>query len=538
MEREESSLVQHGPCDQCGSSDANALYDDGHAHCFSCGHHTAAVGEMPARSKRLSSDLLRGEPQALIKRGISEETCRKFSYWVGTMQGEKVQIACYRDGGEIIAQKVRTKDKDFTICGDAKRMGLFGQHLWKGQGRRIVVTEGEIDALSVAEATGRTWDVVSLPNGAQSARRVLQKHLEWLLGYETTVLAFDDDEPGREAVTAVADLFPPGRCAVASYEGFKDSNELLLAENGVKRLSQAMWQAKPYRPDGIVTLDDIRERVMSDPDTGLPYPFEGVTRLTYGRRLGEVIGLGGGTGCGKTDLFTTMIAYDLMKLGLTVGVIYLEQGVAETGKRIAGKAAGKLLHVPGKATPEERQAALDKLPRDRLFLYDNFGAMDWETIQARIRYMVQANGCQTIYLDHLTALAAAADDERKELEKVMAELASLAKALNVVIHYVSHLATPDGKPHEENGRVMLRHFKGSRAIGFWTHFVFGLERDTQQPGLPTTLRCLKDRFTGDANGARWGLKYDRETGLLSECELDEQGDFGFTDDGSTEHNDF
>jgi twinkle protein len=50
---------------------------------------------------------------------------------------------------------------------------------------------------------------------------------------------------------------------------------------------------------------------------------------------------------------------------------------------------------------------------------------------------------------------------------------------NVMLTFVSHLATPEGKPHEEGGRVMIRHFKGSRAIGFWCHFMFGLERNQQ-----------------------------------------------------------
>jgi twinkle protein len=112
----------------------------------------------------------------------------------------------------------------------------------------------------------------------------------------------------------------------------------------------------------------------------------------------------------------------------------------------------------------------------------------------------------------------------------MAEAAQDATALHFVLHYVSHLATPEGKPHEENGRVMVRHFKGSRAIGYWSHFLFGIGRDTQAPDTPTTLRCLKDRFTGNANGLTWGLHYDRATGRVSECDLsDFEDEAGETD---------
>ena len=31
-----ATFLAHLPCDKCGSSDANSLYDDGHTYCFSC----------------------------------------------------------------------------------------------------------------------------------------------------------------------------------------------------------------------------------------------------------------------------------------------------------------------------------------------------------------------------------------------------------------------------------------------------------------------------------------------------------------------
>jgi len=118
----------------------------------------------------------------------------------------------------------------------------------------------------------------------------------------------------------------------------------------------------------------------------------------------------------------------------------------------------------------------------------------------------------------------------------MAEMASLAKRLNIVIHYISHLTTPEGKPHEEGGRVMAKHFKGSRAIQFWSHFMFGLERDTQAEDMAirgtTTLRCLKDRNTGRALGMTWGYGYDDARGLLVAKDLTkgDASDNGFTDE--------
>jgi twinkle protein len=101
-------------------------------------------------------------------------------------------------------------------------------------------------------------------------------------------------------------------------------------------------------------------------------------------------------------------------------------------------------------------------------------------------------------------------------------MGGLVKELNVTIHFISHLATPDGTPHEEGGRVMIRHFKGSRAIGFWSHFMYGLERNQQSddPAVrgTTTLRCLKDRDTGNSTGECIYFGYDRDTGLLTPCD--------------------
>jgi len=111
-------------------------------------------------------------------------------------------------------------------------------------------------------------------------------------------------------------------------------------------------------------------------------------------------------------------------------------------------------------------------------------------------------------------------------------MAGLTQELNIIVHFISHLATPEGKPHEEGGRVMIRHFKGSRAIGFWCFFMFGLERSQQEPDAPTTLRCLKDRYTGQATGNTILLSYDKETGTLSEQQSEEQTaeDHGFEPD--------
>ncbi|QBE66853.1 bifunctional DNA primase/helicase [Pseudoduganella lutea] len=464
--------------------------------------------------------LVSGDYKPLLKRKITEETARKFGYQVGEYAGKVVQLAPYYDAsGTMVAQKVRFADKTFKIVGDSKAAPglLFGQNLWNG-GKKIVITEGEIDAMSVSQAQGNKWPVVSIPNGAPSAKKSLGKALEYLNGFEEVILMFDADEPGRDAAAECAELFAPGKCKIASMpSGFKDPNDLLVAGREQEIIS-AIWNAKSYRPDGLVNVIDLREEMKKPTEMGLPWFLEELTQLTYGRRYGEVYGFGAGTGTGKTDLFTQQIAYDRQVLGMKVGTVFLEQKPVETGKRIAGKIAGKRFHVPNAGwTIEELDSAVEKLG-DQIVLYDSFGETEWDVVKNKVRFMAVSEGIRLIYLDHLTAMADTAD-EKGSLEQIMKEMAGLAQELDIIIHFVSHLATPEGKPHEEGGRVSIRHFKGSRAIGFWSFFMFGLERDQQAEDpvvrKTTTLRILKDRYTGQATGEVIYLAYDSETGLLS-----------------------
>jgi twinkle protein len=367
----------------------------------------------------------------------------------------------------------------------------------------------------LAQAFNLSWPVVSLPNGAASARRALQRSVEFLSSYEQIVLCFDMDEVGQEAAAACVDILPPGKVAIAQLP-LKDPSEMLVAGR-VKEMTTAIWEAQTYRPDGIVTVSDVRAKLAQPIQQGLPWWSEALTGLTYGRRFGEAYALGAGTGVGKSDFLAQQIAYDVTELQQRVGLFMLEQQPVETLRRTAGKIAGKRFWIPdGSWTPEELNAAIDRLD-GKVFLYDHFGAASWDVIEQRIRFLHGTEDVRIFYLDHLTALAANEDDERRALEQMMASLGGLVKALDVMVTFVSHLATPDGKPHEEGGRVMIRHFKGSRAIGFWSHFMFGLERDQQDQETPfTTFRILKDRYTGTSTGKTFQLGYDSTTGLLSE----------------------
>jgi twinkle protein len=219
---------------------------------------------------------------------------------------------------------------------------------------------------------------------------------------------------------------------------------------------------------------------------------------------------------------------------MKVGLVFLEQSPTETVVRLAGKLSERILHIPDEPVPhEERRAALERL-RGRALIYDSWGHAEWETVDTQIRYMLHAQGIQVFYLDHLTALADP-KNERESMEELMQAMATLAHELGIIIHYISHLTTPDTGSHEEGARVTIRSFKGSRSIGFWSHFMFGMERDQQAENDDdkriTTFRVLKDRFTGRSVGATFLLDYNTRTGMLIHAKPKEDtDDYGFKED--------
>lgn len=528
-------IQTHIPCPSCGSSDAASINDRGWLRCFSCSANLKIEeGGIPqSRGKQVAKDkslLPLGEYRALTKRKITEETCRKFGYHIANFKEQPVQVAnYYSETGELIAQKVRFQNKEFLTKGDFKNAGLFGQHLWGNEGKKLVITEGEIDCLTVSQLQGNKWPVVSIPNGAQGAVAAIKKQLEWVMGFEEVVLMFDMDDVGREAAKAVAELLPTGRAKIATLP-LKDPNEMLLAGRG-QDVIQAIWNAKEYRPDGIVDIDEILSDIEKPIEWGLPWCFPTLTQLTYGRRWGELYAIGAGTGIGKTDFLTQQIAMDVMELRKHVGVIFLESKPVDVGKRIAGKIDGQRYHVPDAGWEiTQLRETLQKL-KGLVTFYDNWGDTDWEVVKTKIRYMAVSKGIRLIYLDHLTAMADTSN-EKESIEQLMKEMAGLANELGIIIHFVSHLSTPEGKPHEEGGRVMIKHFKGSRAIGFWSYFMFGLERNQQAEdeteSQTTTFRILKDRYTGQSTGKTITLGYDVTTGRLYEVSHS-SGSYGFCD---------
>jgi len=532
----ESTLLEKGPCPDCSSSDACASYSDGHTYCFSCGTHTPGDGGEPRDPRpKTPKELLHVAYRELPKRGLREETCKRYGYGVTEHGGGPVQVATYCDAsGAPVAQKVRTPDKDFYVLGDLKTAGLFGQHLFRTGGKKVVVTEGEVDCLSIAQAMALKWPVVSIARGAKGATKDIKAALEWLTSYEEVVFWFDNDEPGREAAIECAKLLPPGKAKIVTTPfDLKDANDL-LREKGAPAVVNATWEARAYRPDGIVAGSELTvERLKAKTALGWQTPYPLLNERTRGVRPRQLWLLTAGTGVGKsTDAREWM--YAALCEGIPVGAVFLEESVEDTAKYLVALdhniPAEDLEDNPELLTDAQWGASLTKLFGAGLYqAYDHFGATDADGLLSKLEFMA-VNGARLLFLDHLTIAATGLDLEGTD--KLMVALRAMIERTGCSVIAIAHIRkTPNGaRAAEEGGQISLDDIKGSGSLKQVPDVIVAKERDQQAEDDDernvSQLRVLKVR-RGGKTGPADILRYDTKTGRLKPADPS-----GFSDEAA------
>lgn len=531
-DHQESKFLYHEPCPKCGSSDACGVFDDGHRYCYSCCTYfkpSDGDGEqVSVEKKKVSKECISlGDLNItnLNARKINQDTCSKFKYMTGEYKGYPCQVAnYYDDNGNIVGQKLRFPDKSFAVLGKISNR-LFGSQLW-ANGKKIIITEGEIDCLTVSQLQGNKWPVVSIPNGAQAAKKAIESNLEYLDKFDEVILMFDMDDPGRKACEDCAKVLPAGKAFIANLP-CKDPNECLLSGKGSEVL-QAIWNAKPYRPDGIVSGADLYEKCVTDIDDlkdSVEYPWKALQEKTKGARHGELYVFTSGSGMGKSTILRELEYYFGVVRGELCGIVALEESTRKTGLELMSIHLNRrLILCPESADEEARSGAFKAtIGNGRFYLYDHFGSLDSGNLLSKLRYMIVSLGCKRIFLDHISIVVSGMDTdedggERKAIDKLMTNLRSLVEETGATMFVVSHLKRPEKKGHEEGAQVSLSQLRGSGAIAQLSDMVIGLERN-QQGDNPNvlTLRVLKNRFCG-LTGVSGYLKYDPETGRLEDYE--------------------
>jgi hypothetical protein len=212
-------------------------------------------------------------------RGIPEQMLIKHRIgygpvWMNADQREVPAIQFpYCCNGDVINIKYRDGHKHFAQVKDAEQV-LYG--LDDIEGDQLIITEGEIDKLSV-EVAGYA-SVVSVPNGAPAVdAKSYESKFDYLSSAEARlcelkriILAVDTDGPGEKLAEELARRLGPERCyRVRWSSGCKDANEVLVS-HGAKVLQECIEAAQPLPISGIITIEQIWQSVEVMYDYGLP----------------------------------------------------------------------------------------------------------------------------------------------------------------------------------------------------------------------------------------------------------------------------
>ena len=524
-EQTESTFVKHGPCSSCGSSDANAIYSDNHQVCFSCNAYIHGDGSVVNTNKTTRARPLEmvGTIAAIQDRRISMDTAKR--YGVTVENGEDGSISKHhypyhnQEGNKVVGTKVRNvATKDFYATGDLGSAGLFGQQSFAAGGKYITITEGEIDAMAAYEMNGG-FPAVSIRSGANSAVKDVKASLEYLETFDKVVICFDSDEAGIKAAADVLPLFSPRKAKVCTLP-LKDAGDMLKA-NRVREYTKCWWDAKAYKPEGVVSLGDpdVWDKFLkrgTEEVTPLPASFGSLNAMMNGGiAAGEVTVIGALTSIGKTTMVYNLVHGMYVESAKKIGCVFLEADVGETVEKLLSVYVGtNIADVPN----EDRDYNLyhekyDEMANsDKLHILDHQGALEADELFAKMQYLVKGLDCDIIILDPLQA--AVTSNENGTIDAFMDKCLKLAKNTGVSIIIVSHMRKPHAKDAHDVGEYDL---KGSGSINQIAFNTILLSRDKMTDDdyarNCTQVQLVKCRRTGRTGVAGW-LFYENHSSRL------------------------
>ncbi len=428
----------------------------------------------------------------------------------------------YTKDGVTVAYKERQLPKKFVIHGEFKGIQLFGQNTAIG-GKRIVITEGELDALAVAQAQynhyKRFYPTVAVPSA--SSKSLILEQREWLRSFDEVILCFDTDEPGQKAAQEAAKVIGYDKVKLCSLPE-KDPCDVLI-KHSADTLMKCIWDAKEMSPAGIVKGEAVWEQFkLKQTIVSLPYPhcLDSLNEKLFGMRLGEIVLFTSGTGSGKSTVIKEIVLNILANTTDMVGMVSLEESVGDTAEKFIGMQLKKNL-ITDEVTEEEQYAAFNTVFGDeRLVLLDHQGSVSDESLVDKMERLALM-GCKYIILDHITIAVSEGSKGKtgnEAVDSLMSDLLKLCKKHNIWLGVVSHLRKGE-KPFEEGHLPSIDDIKGSGSIKQISFDIIAFSRnmiaEMEQVRNTIKLRVLKSRFTGKT-GDCGSTSYDPKTGRLKQ----------------------
>jgi|GEM_PF-1953135 len=265
----------------------------------------------------------------------------------------------YRKDGKPYAGKFRAVErKDWRSTQGVSR-GLYNEDSLRNGDGPVVITEGEMDALSVMQAG--YMRAVSLPDGWTvdgEKRQALIDAEAALRESPFVIVAGDNDEAGRSLPKAVANILLGHDVRFVEWpDGCKDANDVLVTF-GEGELARCLTEAKRIDPEGgfITGISDLPpmpdRRVLR---VGMP-PYDSAMAFEVGA-MSVITGM---PGCGKST-FTTWAAYQIAEQeNVRVGIMAFETHPYRIRTHLAKLKAGRHWSQLAAVEKDEVGSALDQ----------------------------------------------------------------------------------------------------------------------------------------------------------------------------------
>lgn len=372
---------------------------------------------------------------------------------------------------------------------------LFGWQAVPDCARDVVITEGEIDAMSWA-AYGYAALSVPYGGGGGAKQQWIESEYERLQRFEKIYLALDMDEPGELAAREIADRLGKHRCLRVSMP-FKDGNACL--QEGVSQIAMnaLIEQAKTYDPDGLASPSSFTQDLvdMFYPQAGqrlgyaMPYQSLG-DQLLF--RQAELTIWTGASGAGKSQILSDCVV-DWVRQGSMVCLSSLEMKPQQTLKRMAKQVVGT--DRPTTGAIHDAMQFLDT----GLILYTLTGKAKMDALLEVFDYCRSKYGCDQFVIDSLMRLGIAGDDYNGQ-EGAIFRLVDWVMERGVHVHLVAH-----SRKGERGAVPETEDIKGAMEIGanafniltIWRNRK--LEEGNESDKAPVVLNVAKQR-NGDFEG--------------------------------------
>ncbi len=449
---------------------------------------------------------IKSKPAAITyleSRGISAAIAERYQITVQKEHENVLVFPFLDDKGQM--QFIKYRKTDFVKGNDNNKEWcekdckpiLFGMYQCNTKNKTLVLTEGQIDSLSVAESG--IENAVSVPTG-KNGFTWIPHCWDWMQKFDTLIV-FGDNERGE--ITLLDDMKRRFKGCVKAvrqqdYRGCKDANEL-LQKHGKEAVRQAVVCAEIAPMQQVKELADVKSIDLFS----LPKISTGINNLDKvlagGIYLGQTVILTGKRGEGKSTLASQILA-NALNAGKRVFAYSGELPDYFFKRWLDFQIAGKRNVVrkdqggAGYYIPKEKSDRISEWYRGRAFLFDNNAAEDDElnNLLQIIEKSIQQYGIDLVLLDNLmTALDVGMSvDLYRAQSKFVDKLVKMAKRQQVAVILVVH-------PRKNRfGNDDTDEVSGSADITNRVDIVMTYKRHEDIPENERLLTISKNRLTG------------------------------------------